>query len=105
MFNNQITRAARSVTNNIAEGFGRYHYQENIQACRISRGSINELLDDIIILRDEDQISEKQEAELRDQIDTCLALINGYINYLTKAKKGIINEPDVRYEHHITDNN
>ena len=25
----QITRAARSVTNNIAEGYGRFHYQEH----------------------------------------------------------------------------
>ena len=27
----QMMSAARSITNNIAEGFGRYHYQENIQ--------------------------------------------------------------------------
>ena len=32
----QIRRAALSVTNNIAEGMGRYHYQENIQFCRQS---------------------------------------------------------------------
>jgi 23S rRNA-intervening sequence protein len=31
---NQVRRAAISVTANIAEGFGRYHYQENIQFCR-----------------------------------------------------------------------
>ena len=31
---NQMRRAKLSVTNNIAEGFGRYHYQENIQFCR-----------------------------------------------------------------------
>jgi four helix bundle protein len=35
----QIRRASRSVTNNIAEGFGRYHYQEFIRFCRISRGT------------------------------------------------------------------
>jgi len=27
----QIIRASRSITNNIAEGYGRFHYQENIQ--------------------------------------------------------------------------
>jgi four helix bundle protein len=42
----QMRRAKLSVTNNIAEGFGRYHYQENIQFCRQSRGSICELIDD-----------------------------------------------------------
>lgn len=32
-----MKRAARSTTHNIAEGFGRFHYQENIQFCRHSR--------------------------------------------------------------------
>ena len=35
-----MRRASRSTTENIAEGFGRFHYQENIQFCRISRGSV-----------------------------------------------------------------
>lgn len=30
----QIKRSSRSITANIAEGHGRYHYQENIQFCR-----------------------------------------------------------------------
>ncbi len=41
---NDMLRAARSTTHNIAEGFGRFHYQENIQFCRVSRGSLYELL-------------------------------------------------------------
>lgn len=36
----QIVRVARSVSANIAEGYGRYHYQENIQFCRQARGSL-----------------------------------------------------------------
>jgi len=32
----QLIRASRSVTANIAEGYGRFHYQENIQFCRHS---------------------------------------------------------------------
>ena len=38
-----MKRAARSATHNLAEGFGRFHYQENIQFSRISRGSLYEL--------------------------------------------------------------
>ncbi len=30
----QMIRSSRSVTANIAEGYGRYHFQENIQFCR-----------------------------------------------------------------------
>lgn len=39
----QMVRASRSVTANITEGFGRFHFQENIQFCRQSRGSLTEL--------------------------------------------------------------
>ncbi len=38
----QIRRASRSVTNNIAEGYGRFHFQETIQFCRQARGSLYE---------------------------------------------------------------
>ena len=39
-----MRRAARSTTHNIAEGFGRYHFKENIQFCRHSRGSLHEIV-------------------------------------------------------------
>jgi four helix bundle protein len=42
-------RAAISLTNNIAEGHGRFHYQESIRFFRHSRGSLQELIDDINI--------------------------------------------------------
>jgi len=45
----QMIRASRSSTACIAEGYGRYHYQENIQFCRQSRGSLYELIDHILV--------------------------------------------------------
>ena len=44
-----IRRAGRSTTRNIAEGFGRHHPKENIQYLRISRGSLFEIEADLII--------------------------------------------------------
>ena len=41
---NQMIRSSRSATDCVAEGYGRYHYQENIQFCRQSRGSLFELI-------------------------------------------------------------
>ncbi len=41
----QIKRSATSVAANIAEGHGRYHFQENIQFCRQARGSLAETRD------------------------------------------------------------
>ena len=46
----QMRRAALSLTNNIAEGHGRYHYQENMQFLRQSRGSLEEIIDDLNLL-------------------------------------------------------
>lgn len=48
----QIRRASVSLTNCIAEGHGRFHYQENIRFLRQARGSLEELIDDINICID-----------------------------------------------------
>jgi four helix bundle protein len=77
-----MKRAARSTTQNIAEGFGRFHYRENTQFCRISRGSLFELIDDLIASVDEGFISREDYQKGRDKISNALALLNGYINYL-----------------------
>lgn len=83
----QIIRASRSVTANIAEGFGRFHYQENIQFCRVSRGSLMELIDHLDVAKDELYISDLQYNELRAGILHCIKVLNGYIAYLQKAKQ------------------
>jgi len=84
----QIKRSSRSVTNNIAEGYGRYHYQENVQFCRISRGSLNETLDHMIAAVDENFCEEQDLIEFRVLYTDCLKLLNGYIAYLKKSKLG-----------------
>ena len=82
-----MRRAARSTTHNIAEGFGRYHYQENIQFCRHSRGSLHELIDQLITSLDEEYIIQEDYEQGRSLIDRALALLNGYINYLSRQKQ------------------
>ena len=85
----QIIRAKRSVTANIAEGFGRYYFQENIQFCRTARGSLSELLDHMITSFDNLYISEGEYSDARNRIINCMKLLNGYIRSLRKTKKGI----------------
>lgn len=80
-----MRRASRSVTHNIAEGYGRFHYKENIQFCRISRGSLHELLDQYITAFDEGYIEDKKLMESKTKIVDCLAVLNGYIKYLQNA--------------------
>jgi four helix bundle protein len=53
----QILNSSRSITANIAEGFGRFHHQENIQFCRQARGSLTETMDHLITAFDEKYIN------------------------------------------------
>ena len=95
----QLIRSSRSVTANIAEGYGRFHYQENIQFCRHSRGSLFEVIDHLMVAREEGYIAEDQLNNYKSEINECLAILNGYINYLMKAKAGTskVDEPLVPY--------
>ena len=87
-----MKRAARSTTHNLAEGFGRFHFQENIQFCRHSRGSLHELVDQLITSKDDGYIIDEEYEKGRELISKALALLNGYINYLSKEKKKTKNE-------------
>ena len=82
----QMRRAALSLTNNLAEGHGRYHFQENIQFCRISRGSLMELIDDLNLCIDEKYFSIDYLEELKQEAYRINKMLNGYIAYLKKRK-------------------
>lgn len=85
---NQICRAVISITANIAEGYGRYHWQENIQFCRISRGSINEVLDHLYSALDCKYITKDEFDKYYQKGRRLEQIINGYIRYLEKRKNG-----------------
>jgi len=82
----QMRRAAVSLTNNVAEGHGRYFYQENIQFCRISRGSLMELIDDLNTCIDEKYLGGEYLKELKEEGYRINKMLNGYIAYLKKRK-------------------
>lgn len=83
----QMRRSVTSITNNIAEGHGRYHYQENIQFCRQSRGSLQEIIDDLNVCLDEQYFSEEYIIGLKDEGYELLKGRNGYMKYLKRMKK------------------
>jgi four helix bundle protein len=82
----QMRRAALSLTNNLAEGHGRYHFQENIQFCRISRGSLMELIDDLNVCIDEEYFPRDYLEELKEEGYRINKMLNGYIAYLKRRK-------------------
>lgn len=87
LLNSQTTRAARSVTNNMAEGYGRFTYTDTRHFFVQSRGSLTEILDHLSIAVDENYIDEEQANTIEMQCEKVFKLINGYITYLDKAVK------------------
>ncbi len=83
----QMIRASRSSTACIADGYGRYHYQENIQFCRQSRGSLYELIDHIDVALECEYIDLKLSQEMIDEVKTSIRILNGYIKYLRERKE------------------
>jgi four helix bundle protein len=86
--NVQMRRAALSLTNNIAEGHGRFHYLDNIRFVLISRGSLAELFDDLNTCEDEGYLPSAQILALNTDATNLLRQINGYIRYLRESKAG-----------------
>jgi four helix bundle protein len=84
----QIRRASVSLTNNIAEGHGRYHYLDEIKFQLQSRGSLAELIDDLNVCQDEDYLPDAEIVELKERAKEVQRLINGYIRFPRSRKSG-----------------
>jgi len=83
----QIRRAAVSLTNNMAEGHGRFHYPDQIRFFLHSRGSLQELIDDLNVCLDEKYVQEADITESKNEAWRVLGLINGYLRYLRDRKQ------------------
>ena len=82
----QVRRAAVSLTNNIAEGHGRYHYLDQIKFTLQARGSLEELIDDLNVCADEQYVAIEEIGSLKQQGWRTRQLIDGYIRYLREQK-------------------
>jgi four helix bundle protein len=83
----QMRRAAISITNNIAEGHGRWHYQDNLRFCCIARGSIDEMIDDLNVCLDEGYGDAAVVAHLKTEAYALIGRLNGYMTYLRRLKQ------------------
>ena len=82
----QIIDSSRSVTRNIAEGYGRYTYTDTRNFFIISRGSVTETMEHLTTANDEKYITEEELKMGEEKCELVFKLINGYISYLDKSK-------------------
>ena len=97
----QVRRSAQSVPANIAEGHGRFYYQETIRFCYIARGSLSETYTHLTVAKELGYVPDNVYVDLRKQVEDLVRIINGYISYLKRAKVGA-NEPGAGYTVHET---
>jgi four helix bundle protein len=80
----QLIRAADSISANISEGYGRFHFKEQRQFCYIARGSlyetntwlikaVNRIPNDKIIIE-----------EIMEKNNLLLKKLNAFINYIER---------------------
>jgi four helix bundle protein len=76
----QLRRSSTSVYSNIAEGFGRYHYKENKQFCRVARGSLYETKAHVLFAKRRGYIDQQILDEYLKKHTTLAIKLNNYIN-------------------------
>jgi four helix bundle protein len=88
----QLRRAAASIPANIAEGYGRYYYQEGVRYCFIARGSLEETRTFLNLALELGYLPDELHSSVSDDLLELQRIISGYIAYLKKSKRGE-NEP------------
>ncbi len=82
----QMRDAARSLTNNIAEGHGRFSFKDRRRFITDARGSLQELIDDVNLCHDEGYAKAEHLQDLKDDALPLLKQLNGYMKFLRQQE-------------------
>ena len=77
---NQLVRAADSISSNISEGFGRFHYKEKKHFAYYSRGSLYETQTWISKAHNRKLINDSQFEQFQNDLSVLGKMLNAYIN-------------------------
>ena len=94
---NQICRSGDSVAANIAEGFGRYHFNDNRNFCFYARGSLMETKSWLQKAKSRNLINDKEYHELYQLLTRCHYILNQYIKSIGKTENPNVKEPSELY--------
>lgn len=94
----QLRRSAQSIPANIAEGYGRFYFQESVRFCYIARGSLEETFSHLILAHKLDYLDDETYKRLNDQTIELRRMMSGYIAFLKESKRGA-SEPGAN--HHV----
>lgn len=83
----QMRKSSVSGVQNIAEGYGRYHYLDSIRFFYIARGSLAETLSAFIVCDTLGYTAGELPAQ-RDLCHQAIRSLNGYIRYVRAQKQG-----------------
>ena len=84
----QLRRSAQSIPANIAEGYGRFYFQESVRFCYIARGSLEETFSHLTLAHKLDYLDNATYKQLNNQIIELRRMISGYIAFLKESKRG-----------------
>ncbi len=84
----QIKRSSTSVTNNIAEGYGRFHFADKLRFLFIARGSLDETLNIFITAHVVGYCEKDKVDDARQLVHSIHRGMNGYVNYIRKQRQG-----------------
>ena len=93
----QLRRSAQSIPANIAEGYGRFYFQESVRFCYIARGSLEETFSHLTLAHKLDYLDNATYKRLNDQIIELRRMISGYIAFLKESKRGA-SEPGANHQ-------
>ncbi len=82
----QFVDCSRSITRNMAEGYGRYTFTDTRNFFIIARGSITETMEQLTTAFDEKYITLEELKTGEEKCELVFKLTNGYIGYLDKSK-------------------
>jgi len=84
----QIRRSSKSITGNIGEAYGRYHYLDSLPYYSIARGELNETLAHLLDARVLSYVDQSAFEALYKLIRQTEQALNGFMSYVRRQRAG-----------------